>query len=562
MASGSPSTCAQGSSTSERGDLRPPARAGVGHRPAHGDSLRPGGSRAHADLRHPAHCQLRPRRDLHAGGDGSVLLPRGRGPAARPHPPRHRRALAPLRPRHRARRVPLAARPVAAARGGLRRHLAGDPVRRVDRLRHSGEDGADLPAGDRAVPRRAAAPRAAARRRGGRRAGGRVVRARLPHEGRTRHAGYRGGRGDRPHARGQRQPGGRAQRGPGPRPRRRRGRLRRADLLAEPGHGPRAHPDVVPHHHRGRPRLHHGHRARRPPRRGAAVGRRGAVRGRGGLRARLRGDDRRPRRAAGRAPRAGMSLKAVALAVLLVALVALPPLAEPYLLHVAIVVLINAVYAEALYVIMRMGYLSFGHAGYIAFGGPAGIANVPRPSIGGVQLNGHLGFYYVVLAAAVVSLLFLYRLAATRFGFTLLALRTHDTEALAESVGIASARHKTLAFVISCFFCGLMGAIHCHYLRFVSPFVFTFFFSTDLVIFNMVGGLGSFWGPLAGSVLLTALGEQLFAAGYYKSLVYALVLLVVILALPGGLIQLPRMREAWAARRLRLAKAPVTAVER
>jgi len=96
----------------------------------------------------------------------------------------------------------------------------------------------------------------------------------------------------------------------------------------------------------------------------------------------------------------------------------------------------------------------------------------------------------------------------------------------------------------------------------VSPFVFTFFFSTDLVIFNMVGGLGSFWGPLAGSVLLTALGEQLFAAGYYKSLVYALVLLVVILALPGGLIQLPRMREAWAARRLRLAKAPVTAVER
>ena len=60
--------------------------------------------------------------------------------------------------------------------------------------------------------------------------------------------------------------------------------------------------------------------------------------------------------------------KRAALAVVLVLLVALPPLAEPYLLHVAIVVLINAVYAEALYVIMRMGYLSFGHAGYIALG--------------------------------------------------------------------------------------------------------------------------------------------------------------------------------------------------
>src|SRR5262249_19012473 len=149
--------------------------------------------------------------------------------------------------------------------------------------------------------------------------------------------------------------------------------------------------------------------------------------------------------------------------------------------------------------------------------------------------------------------------AATRFGFTLLALRTRDTEALAESVGIASARHKTLAFVASCFFCGLMGAIHCHYLRFVSPFVFTFFFSTDLVIFNMVGGLGSFWAPPAGSSLPPARGEHLSAAGSYKSLVYALVLLVVTLALPGGFIHLPRMRGAGAARRLPLAKARVTA---
>jgi branched-chain amino acid transport system permease protein len=322
-------------------------------------------------------------------------------------------------------------------------------------------------------------------------------------------------------------------------------------------------------------------------------------------------------------------VKAAALALVLAVLVALPPLAEPYVLHVAIVVLINVVYAEALYVIMHMGYLSFGHAGYIAvgaytsallatklgvsvwlgflaggavaavlawllgmvtlklrgiyfslsvfafaevvnavfrafdvFGGPAGIADVPRPMFFGARLNGHLGFYYVVLAAAAVSLVFLYRLAATRFGFALLALRTRDAEILAESVGIDAARYKTLAFVASCFFCGLMGAVHGHYLRFVSPFVFTFFLSTDLVIFNMVGGLGSFWGPLAGAVLLTGLGEQLFAAGYYKSLVYAIVLLVVILALPGGLIQLPRVREQWAARRLRSGKAPVTAVER
>ncbi len=301
-------------------------------------------------------------------------------------------------------------------------------------------------------------------------------------------------------------------------------------------------------------------------------------------------------------------MKRLLLGLVIAALIALPPLGEPYILHVAIVVLVHVVYAQALYVIMRMGYLSFGHAGYIAlggytsallatnlgvspwigflagavvaglfawalgavtlklrgiyfslsvfafaevvnavfrafevFGGPAGIAAVPRPMFFGTRLNTHLQFYYVVLAAALVSVFFLYRLQWTRFGFTLLALRTRETEALAESIGINAARHKTLAFVASCFFCGLMGAVHVHYLRFVSPFVFTFFLSTDLMVYVMVGGLGSFWGPMLGSVLLTGLGEQLFAAGYYKSLVYAVVLLVVILAVPGGLISLPAM---------------------
>ena len=315
------------------------------------------------------------------------------------------------------------------------------------------------------------------------------------------------------------------------------------------------------------------------------------------------------------------------LGLLIAALALLPPLGKPYVLHVVIVVLINVVYAQALYVIMRMGYLSFGHAGYIAlggytsallatklaitpwigflaggivagvfawalgavtlklrgiyfslsvfafaevvnavfrafevFGGPAGIAGVPRPALLGTQLNTHLQFYYVVLAVALISLFFLYRLQWTRFGFTLLALRTRETERLAESLGINAARYKTLAFVVSCFFCGLMGAVHVHYLRFVSPFVFTFFLSNDLMIYVMVGGLGSYWGPMLGTVLLTGLGEQLFAAGYYKSLVYAVVLLVVILALPGGLISLPRiLRRGGARERVLPVAADVTA---
>ncbi len=288
-------------------------------------------------------------------------------------------------------------------------------------------------------------------------------------------------------------------------------------------------------------------------------------------------------------------------------LVALPFAAPPYLLHVAIVVLINVVYTAAVYSILRMGYLSFGHAGFIAlgaystailttkfgvspwigiaaggvaaalfgwalgaltlklrgiyfslsifafgeivnavfrafdyFGGPAGVAGVPRPTIFGLTLESHLSFYFLVLAFSVISIGLLLRLQHTRFGFTLLALKTSDTERLAESIGIDAARYKTLAFVVSCAVVGVMGAVHAHYLNFVSPSIFTLLYSTDLVIYAMVGGIGSFLGPVVGAALLTALGEQLFSVGYYKTLVYAVILLVVILALPGGLLDLPR----------------------
>src|SRR5205823_6672559 len=112
---------------------------------------------------------------------------------------------------------------------------------------------------------------------------------------------------------------------------------------------------------------HHRHRPRRAADRRAAVRGRRAGGRRGGLWPRLRRDDRRPHLPSRRTAREGM--KRGLLGLVIAALTLLPPLGEPYVLHVAIVVLIHVVYAQALYVIMRMGYLSFGHAGYIALGG-------------------------------------------------------------------------------------------------------------------------------------------------------------------------------------------------
>jgi branched-chain amino acid transport system permease protein len=285
-----------------------------------------------------------------------------------------------------------------------------------------------------------------------------------------------------------------------------------------------------------------------------------------------------------------------------VVLLALPFVVSNYWLHVAIVVLMNITYTVALCAVLRMGYLSLGHAGFIALGaytsvvcsvrfglspwfgivaaaalcgvvawglgaltlrlrgiyfslavfafgeivvaiarafdwlgGPSGIANVPRPSFFGIKLDTHFSFYWLAMALAVLLVTFFARLEQTRFGATLLTLKTEPGERLAESVGVNTAAHKAACFAMSCAAVGAMGAVHSMYLLFVNPQVFSFLMSTDLVIYAMIGGTTGFWGPVLGAGALTALGEQLFSVGYWKTLVYALILMGVILVVPGGL---------------------------
>ena len=291
----------------------------------------------------------------------------------------------------------------------------------------------------------------------------------------------------------------------------------------------------------------------------------------------------------------------------------MPAVASTYWMHIAIVVLLNITYTVALFSVLRMGYLSLGHAGFIAlgaytcvvltvrwdmspwwgivaaglvsgamawglgamtmrlrgiyfslsifafgeivvaffrafdwFGGPSGIANVPRPVFFGHALNDHFSFYWLVLVLALFFMALLYRLQFTRYGAALLTLKTEASERLAQSVGMDSVQLKTATFALSCAVVGTMGAVHAQYLMFINPQVFSFLTSTDLLIYAMVGGITQFWGPVLGAGLLTLLGEQLFSVGYWKTLVYALVLMAVILTLPGGLMSwVDRVRDKW-----------------
>ena len=81
----------------------------------------------------------------------------------------------------------------------------------------------------------------------------------------------------------------------------------------------------------------------------------------------------------------------------------------------------------------------------------------------------------------------------------------HGSEAAAASVGVRTESYKVKVFVLSALYASLAGSLYAHYLTFISPKTFDIFFSVELVTMVIVGGMGSIWGALSGTVFLTPL---------------------------------------------------------
>ena len=100
--------------------------------------------------------------------------------------------------------------------------------------------------------------------------------------------------------------------------------------------------------------------------------------------------------------------------------------------------------------------------------------------------------------------------------------------------------YKTLAFVLGAFIAGIAGAIYAHLNFIITPGEFGFYAAVQLLIFNIVGGSQSVYGPILGAFILTALPEVLrgagVTAGSLRLGVNGVILLLVILYLPNGLI--------------------------
>jgi branched-chain amino acid transport system permease protein len=176
-------------------------------------------------------------------------------------------------------------------------------------------------------------------------------------------------------------------------------------------------------------------------------------------------------------------------------------------------------------------------------GGNSG-RTVPGAVLFGFELGSGTGFYYLCLGVTIVATLGVLNLLRSGTGRAFIAIR--DSEISAQSMGIAIAQYKTLAFAISAALTGIAGALYAHQLRFISPDQFGALQSIELLLIVVVGGLGSVHGAFLGAAFLILLPEMITVAKDWlppaigqasglKALVYGTVLVGIVLLEPMGM---------------------------
>jgi len=165
-----------------------------------------------------------------------------------------------------------------------------------------------------------------------------------------------------------------------------------------------------------------------------------------------------------------------------------------------------------------------------AVGGARGFS-LTSPTQPGTDLRyDGLGAIYAVVA---LSVLVIARLVYSTGGLAFRAVREDETAA--ESVGVATTRVKVEAFVVSSFFAGVAGALFAHSEGYVHTNSFAFLRSFEIVVFVVLGGLGSISGAILAATVLTAAPEVLRGLGEWRMIFYSLLLIITMILRPQGL---------------------------
>jgi branched-chain amino acid transport system permease protein len=179
-----------------------------------------------------------------------------------------------------------------------------------------------------------------------------------------------------------------------------------------------------------------------------------------------------------------------------------------------------------------------------SFGGAGGILENVKSGFLWMQTDSKLIYYFGGVALVVFGLLFTQFYSRQRFFYYLQAIRENDEAA--EALGVDTVKEKIKANVVSAVLCALGGVFYVQYYLFVAPrSVFGETVSVQILLFAIIGGLSTVWGPLVGAAVLVPIGE--FSRSNLGTvfqgadlLIYGAIMVLVMLFMPFGILGVAR----------------------
>jgi branched-chain amino acid transport system permease protein len=174
-------------------------------------------------------------------------------------------------------------------------------------------------------------------------------------------------------------------------------------------------------------------------------------------------------------------------------------------------------------------------------GGALGVKSVPNFFLFGIEIKTPNQFYYLMIVVVVLFSIITYRIIHSKWGRAFIAVR--DNSDAVPSCGINLAQAKITAFTWSSVYGAIAGAIYSQCINYVNASSFTTDLSILFVVMMMFGGLSSMYGLIIGTVIITLLPELLRFLGDYYQLIYALIVMLFAIFLPGGIWSIVKNRQ-------------------
>ena len=288
---------------------------------------------------------------------------------------------------------------------------------------------------------------------------------------------------------------------------------------------------------------------------------------------------------------------------ILLAAASLAPFLVPnaYVLHVMVLILFYAGYSSSWNILAYSGQVSFGHAAFLGIGGY--VSTLIALKIGimwfgllvGGAVSGGIGllvgltcvrlrewflalvtfgftmileaftvefdwitagtfgmavpsllpsvqaYYYLMLLLALCPVTIMYSLKRSTVGLAFQSIRENEIEAKAS--GVNPTKYKLVAFTLSTFLTGILGASYAHYVGFINPQIFSLDFSFWPVIMTVIGGIATVEGPIVGAALLIFIWEFLrIIDPSVKLLLIGGIMVLIMILMPRGIVPIVKSR--------------------